>query len=156
MALYISRCVSHVWSVCFSLYEALLKLDQRCCTMHSFNSFVMNILLSSSYQLQFISLDGCTVHVFLFSFRSHCNYSNSSRKVFYLTWKEYVYSYCAFSSFRCAFDRSLVLVGHRLIQTLEIWGVMLVNGLDCCFLKPCLSKWLNAWMEKSFLISSKC
>lgn len=56
--------MSHVWSVCFSLYEALLKLDQRCCTMHSFIFYVMNILLSSSYQLQFISLDGCTVHVF--------------------------------------------------------------------------------------------
>lgn len=58
----VCRCKCDV-SVCFSLYEALLKLDQRCCTVHSFIFNVMNILLSSSYQLQFISLDGCTVHI---------------------------------------------------------------------------------------------
>lgn len=44
--------VCHV-SVCLCLYEALLKLDRRCCTMHSFIFYVMNILLSSSYQLQY-------------------------------------------------------------------------------------------------------
>lgn len=143
-------CVSHV-SVCLGLYEALLKLDQRCCTMHSFNFYVMNILLSSSYQLQYYLSGWMYLTCSSFSFRSHCNSSSSSRNVFYLTWKEYVYSYCAFRSLSCAFDRSLKL---WVVIRLEHWKyeVMLVKGLDCCFLKPRLSKWLIAWMEKSFLV----
>ncbi len=108
MALYVCRCkcvsacVSHV-----SRFVALLKLDQRCCTMHSFNFFVMNVFLSSSYQLQYC-LSGWMYRICSsFSFRSHCYSSSSCWNVFYLTWKEYFYSYCAFRSLSCAFDRSL-------------------------------------------------
>lgn len=110
---------AHVF-VCLGSYEALLKLDQRCCTMHSFNFSVMNILLSSSYQLQYY-LSGWMYCVCpWFSFRTHCNSSSSSWNIFYFTWKEYIYSYCAFRSLSCAFDRSLVGVVGR-CRRLEHW-----------------------------------
>lgn len=43
-------------------YEALLKLDRRCCTVHSFMVYVMNILYLLNYQLQYY-LSWTDVHV---------------------------------------------------------------------------------------------
>lgn len=142
-------------------YEALLNLDRRCCTVHSFIVYVINIFYLLNYQLQYY-LSWMDLYVcYLVSNFSATLLLQADMSFLHNKNRRLHLWLCAFCFLRCAIEWSGCLLWVvSLVQTLNLWPYDVtyvwrdIGARTVAFWNVvCRS---NAWMENHSSVKPKC